>query len=571
MGINFIHITGQIRPIGILLQYTEILNHYIFHVKAIYKIMLCLLIIVLFSKGIPSNAQNEVDKLFSKLDKVIEDKEYYEQDKIHKIALLSDDYSKTDSKDLNQRFVLTNKLHQEYFTFHYDSAVLYSRRMLEIADKIGKSDFINYSRLKFIETLLASGLFSIVKDSLEEISAASLSDSLRVKYYYLKARLYIDMANYYQRPYYSRMFRRIITSCLDSAISMTNAQTPQYYSLQGLQNIWLEQYEEARGSFLYLFENFEIDGRQFAVDASTFAFVYNCLGDPEKELEWLLKAAIRDIKLANKEYVALRIIANRLFSQGQIKKSSHYLNIAINDAQNYGAIQRVFQISQIQPLVEAARLDLVEKQKLRLKVLVFVITFLFLLLIAVLVLLFKQYYRIKLVKDELDQSNKALSETNKKLREVNLIKEEYIAFFFKTNSDLIEKLDEYRQTIENKLALNKINQIGSVITRADIKREREALFRDFDTGFLNIFPDFIKRFNALFNEEDRELPDNSKHLNTNLRIFALIRLGITETDKIAHILNYSVNTINTYKTKIKNKSIVPNEEFEKEILKIQSV
>src|SRR5690554_4064367 len=104
MGINFIHITGQIRPIGILLQYTEILNHYIFHVKAIYKIMLCLLIIVLFSKGIPSNAQNEVDKLFSKLDKVIEDKEYYEQDKIHKIALLSDDYSKTDSKDLNQRF-----------------------------------------------------------------------------------------------------------------------------------------------------------------------------------------------------------------------------------------------------------------------------------------------------------------------------------------------------------------------------------------------------------------------------------------------------------------------------------
>ncbi|MGQ1891489.1 DUF6377 domain-containing protein [Thermophagus sp. OGC60D27] len=533
--------------------------------------MLCILIFFLFLTAISSFGQNNVDELFIKLDEVIEQKDQFELEKIHNIKVLTQEYSRTDSTNLNERFILTNKLHQSYFTFHYDSAVFYSRRMLKIANKIGKSDYINYSRLKIIETLLASGLFSIVKDSLKKVSTASLSDSLRVKYYYLKARLYIDMANYYQRPYYTHEFRQKVTFCLDSAISITNAKTPQYYSLKGLQNIWLEQYGEARRSFLYLFENFEIDGRQFAVDASTFAFVYNCLGEPEKELEWLLKAAIRDIKFANKEYVALRIIANRLFSQGQIKKSSHYLNIAINDAQSYGAIQRVFQISQIQPLVEAARLDLVEKQKLRLKVLVFAITFLFLLLIAVLVLLFKQYYRIKLVKDELDKSNKALSESNTKLREVNLIKEEYIAFFFKTNSDLIEKLDEYRQTIDNKLAVNKINQIRSIITRADIKREREALFRDFDTGFLNIFPDFIKRFNALFKEGDRELPDNSKHLNTNLRIFALIRLGITETDKIAHILNYSVNTINTYKTKIKNRSVVPNDEFEKEILKIQSV
>lgn len=516
-------------------------------------------------------AQNETDSLFRVLDRVIEQKSEFEENKKKEIGALYLQLNLIDSANQVERFLVTEKLHQAYFTFNYDSAVFFSGQLLEVANRVGDKGMINEARLRISETLLASGLFAVVKDSLENMSSAELSDSLRVKYHYLNARLYIDMGNYYQRSFFSEKFSHLILAHLDSALVFATPDSRIHYSLNGLRWIWKNNYEEARGVFSDLFHRFEVEGRQYAVDASTFAFVYGALGKPEKELEWLLKAAISDVTLANKEYVALRIIANRLFEQGEIKKASHYLNVAIADAKSYGAIQRELQISQIQPLVEAAKLDLIEKQNFRIQAFAMAVSILSVLVFVVLVLLLRQYRKIKKVKDKLHQSNRALSEINAQLREVNLIKEEYIAFFFKTNSDLIEKLDDYRQTIDNKLAMNKIQQVGSVITRADIKRERETLFRDFDTGFLNIFPDFIERFNALFKEEDRELPDNSKQLNPDMRIFALIRLGISETDKIAHILHYSVNTINTYKTRVKNKSIVSNEDFEKEILKIQSI
>lgn len=542
-----------------------IVNHYNVLMKSVISLML------LFVACLPLTAQSKADSLFRVLDQVIEQKEYYEREKENQIRVFKTQLDSLDTSVLKKRFAVIEKLHQAYFTFNYDSAVFYSHQLLDVANRVGEERLIHLARLRMSETLLASGLFAVVKDSLEKLSPASLSERLRAKYHYLNARLYIDMGNYYQRPFYSEKFRHRISAHLDSAIFNAPEDSYIYYSLSGLRYVWGNKYEEAKEVFCELFDNFEVEGRQFAVDASTFAFVYRTLGDREKELEWLLKAAISDIRMANKETVALRIIANDLFEQGEIKKASHYLNVAIEDAKSYGAIQRELQISQVQPLVEAAKLNLIEKQKSRIQTYALAVSVLSILIIVILGLLLRQYRKIKKVKDELDASNHALSEINVKLREVNLIKEEYIAFFFKTNSDLIEKLDEYRQSIDNKLALNKIKQIGSIITRSDIKRERETLFRDFDTGFLNIFPDFIEKFNALFNEEDRELPDNSKHLNSDLRIFALIRLGISDKDKLAHILNYSVNTINTYKTRIKNKSIVANEEFEKEILKIQSI
>lgn len=517
------------------------------------------------------SGQKVTDNLLARLDKVIEDKQTFEQNKKMNIAQLTRRLQSLDASEWKQVFMLYERLHESYLTYNYDSAVFYAQKLRQAANSAGEAGLINSARLKMSETLLASGLFAAVKDSLAGISAFELCDTLKTKYYYLKARLYIDMANYYQKDYFTEKYSKMVMAYLDSAISTVGEKTKEYYSLKGLLHIWQHNFQQAGASLGYLFDHFKPAGRQYAVDASTYAHVFNQLNEPDKELEWLLKAAIRDLELANKEYVALRLVANRLYEQGEIRKASHYLNIAVNDAQQYGALQRVLQISQIQPLVEAARLDLVEKQKSRLKFSVYVISILLLLLSVLLSLSFRQYYRIKKVKDELGLSNKALSSVNQQLREVNLIKEQYIAYFFKTNSDLLDKLDQYRQSIDNKLALKKYDQLGSVITMSDIKRERELLFRDFDTGFLNIFPDFIEKFNALFREDERELAINSKHLSPSLRIFALIRLGVADTEKIAHILNYSVHTINTYKTKIKNKSIVPNEDFEKEILKIQSV
>ena len=183
----------------------------------------------------------------------------------------------------------------------------------------------------------------------------------------------------------------------------------------------------------------------------------------------------------------------------------------------------------------------------------------------------RQFKKIIEARNEANTSNEALKSTNNQLREVNLIKEEYIGYFFNVTTEYVDKLEAFKQSIENKLLSNKVSEITQVVKKLNVKREREAMYKSFDVTFLKIFPNFIDGFNNLLEKEYQIIVKEENALNTDLRIFALIRLGITDNDKIAHILNYSVNTINTYKTRIKNRSVVPNEDFENEIMQIQSI
>ena len=164
-----------------------------------------------------------------------------------------------------------------------------------------------------------------------------------------------------------------------------------------------------------------------------------------------------------------------------------------------------------------------------------------------------------------------LSDANYKLSEANKIKEEYIGFFFNADSESFAKIEKFKKSLEQKIAYRKWDDIIALVNNTNFKKDREELLQNFDKVFLKLFPDFIERFNDLFPAEDKIQLKDQEFLNTDLRIFALIRMGIHENEKIARILEYSVNTINTYKTRIKNRSLVPNEEFEHRIMEIKTV
>ena len=139
------------------------------------------------------------------------------------------------------------------------------------------------------------------------------------------------------------------------------------------------------------------------------------------------------------------------------------------------------------------------------------------------------------------------------------------------HSNYINKIEDVLKAIDQKLVAKKFDDIRFIINNINLKRERDELFVNFDKVFLKLFPDFINIYNSYFQEEDKIILKDNQLLNTELRIFALIRMGINDTEKIAKLLNYSVNTIYTYKTKVKSKSILPNEEFEKRIMEIMTV
>ncbi len=526
-------------------------------------------IIILFSAN--SIVANSLEKFYLQLDSIILHKEDYQQQKIEGISQLNIELKSISEDNLNDLFQVYEKLQGEYFTFNYDSAMKTSIRMLNVAYQLKDRSKVAFSKIRISATLLASGIFNEAEDSLRSINVHGLDRQIKHDYYYNCSRLYFDMADYYQQSYFVSHYVDLGRQYLDSAIENTKKGSQAYYSYSGLKELRSHQFTFALANYEALFSQYSLSGRQKAIDACTYAYVLERKGRIEESIRLLIEAAIEDIKLANKEHVALMKLAYILFENGDVLRSSNYLKLALKDADEYGALQRKFQISQMQPIIEAAKLNLAEGQKTKIKSYAVLITLLFLVIAVILFVMIRQFKKIIEARNEANASNEALVTTNNQLREVNLIKEEYIGYFFNVTTEYVDKLEEFKQAIENKLLSNKINEIGQVVKKLNVKKEREAMYSSFDLSFLKIFPDFIENFNKLLEADSQIIIKEENSLNTDLRIFALIRLGISDNDKIAHILNYSVNTINTYKTRIKNKSIVPNEEFEKEIMKIQSI
>lgn len=537
------------------------------HIAMPNRLISCLTLVLVLGFTGKINAQIT----FSDLDDALHLRDSFQQVKEQRIQSLRSQFlsERGEHSALGEETMV--RLHEAYFTYDFDSAMYYTSLIHTWADQAGLQDWKALAKIKQSSTLLSSGMFSEARDTLQSIAKTHLPDSLYSDYFYCMARSYLDMADFYNKPNYTNRFTLLGIQYLDSAIQYVEVGSIDSYSLIGLKAVKMQDFRVAIRTFQELFERYSLEGRQLAIDASTYAFALRMAGFEQEEISWLIRAAIADIQIVNREYVALRLLANRLYELGQVDQASHYLNIALADAQQYGASQRERQIAQIQPLVEAERLSLIQQQRNRLRLYSIGLAALSVLSIALAMLLYRQLRNVRNARDEVNRSNHALREINQQLREANLIKEEYFAYFFRTNSDLIDTLDDYRITIDQKVRQADYQALISLITKRDIMKERKKLLKLFDEAFLNIFPSFVSHYNALFESKGQQLDPDKKELNTDARIFALIRLGLGNVETIAQILGYSVNTINTYKTKVKNMAIIPNEEFEPSILRVQSL
>lgn len=325
----------------------------------------------------------------------------------------------------------------------------------------------------------------------------------------------------------------------------------------------------------YLNEIFEkklpISNHELAIAASTLSFLHLKLGDTTKAVNLLVDACISDIRSATKETVAMTRLAELLYQQGQVERAYRYVNLAMDDANFYGAKQRKSDVGQILPIIAAARLRDVDSERRT-----FLVSMIGLAVLALLTVLFAistlvQFRKLRKRDMVIQQANEELKEINNKLIEANKIKDEYLGYYFNINSEYIEKIEKFKRSVDQKLLHKKYDDLHYTISRIDLKKEREELYYSFDKVFLKLFPNFVETFNSFFSEEDKIKLENDQLLNSELRIFALIRMGISDSDKLAKILGYSVNTIYAYKNRVKSKANVPNEVFEDLIMKIETI
>jgi tetratricopeptide (TPR) repeat protein len=526
-----------------------------------------------------TNAQS-ADSLLKELDATLERKDEFIQARLKRIQ----DY-KARIANTAERFYLYNKVYDEYKTFIYDSAFVYARKLQLEAYRQNDPVKIAYAKVKLGFVLLSSGMFNEALDSLATIRAKGLPDSIKVEYYSVLSRTFYDLIDFNKDQYYEAKYLELGNIYIDSALWLSQPGTVKQLLLQGLKDLKTSKWDVARDVFEKLITNERLTDSQLAVAASTLGFIYLREGNPEKVKWYLTLAAIADIRSSTKETLAMLNLAEVLYKEGDVKAAYAYIKQAMEDANFYGARHRKIQVASIFPLIEGDELSTVERQRKTLFLYSIAVTLLTVLTILFVVIIFKQFKKLQAAKTAISDANSNLQEVNTKLNEVNhqvmemnhklveanKIKEEYIGFYFNINTEYLEKIEAFRRSIDNKLMQKKFDDIRMVVGNINIKKEREELYFSFDKIFLKLFPDFVTTFNSFFKEEDRIVLKEGQLLNTELRIFALIRMGIHDTEKIAKILDYSINTIYNYKARVKSKSIIPNEEFEKRIMEIQAL
>ena len=517
------------------------------------------------------------DSLLTELNQALAHKKEYDGQRLNRIAVLTADFVSSEADD-DTKFDLGLRIYDEYKAFKYDSAFAYCQKITRLAAQLRSPEKVEVAKLKLAFVLLSSGLFKETFDTLDRIDPGRLTAADRQSFYFLLARAYSDLGDFNQDQTYRPIYYAKALAYADTAGRLARPGSYEYLSVQGFRAQKTNNLTVGAAVYRQILRLPHLSLHQLAVSASTTAYVYELAGQPEKAFELLLVSAIADVKTATKETTAIFKLSDYCYRQGDLKNAYTFIKEARDDATFYKARQRQIEISHVSSIIEGQKINIIESQRKSLKTYAIIMTLLAGVVIGFALVSVRQLHRLRradqllvAAHDELLTRNGELRQLNRGLNEANRIKEEYIGYYFHNNSQYIDKLETLKKRGEALLASKQYAGMQKLVDAVNIKTERNELLKGFDTVFLRLFPNFIVQFNELFRPEDRIALPDGQLLTTELRIFALIRLGITDSEQISRMLGYSINTIYTYKTRVKNRSLLPNEAFEARVQAMRAV
>jgi len=541
--------------------------------------------ILLYSKSYP------VDDALKELDKCIEKRSSFETKKKQRIQNLEHQLSRGESTVARQ-YSLCAGLYKEYQSYKYDSAYSYAQRMNVLAEGLKDPNRIAESKIAMAFSCMSAGLYKEASEIAASIDSSKLQKVSLVSLYSFLSTMYIEMATYSSPTNYQGHYLKQSLEYSGKTILLGAKKSPEVIMARlrecQLQNNFPKLIEIGQQHFTQK----ELGAHGYAMVASLLGYSYLLQRDTVKAIQTFVAAAVTDVEMATKETAAIQQLAKLLFEQGDLNRAYLYANLAYEDANFYNARHRKIEVGNILPIIDAGRFDIIKRQKDKLLVYSVLISLLFILFLIATIIILKQKKRLDSARlvilkqnEELVEKNEALTlgqevirkqnqeliSTNDRLKEAHRIKDEYIGYFFSANSAYLEKIENFQKQVAKKLRNRQFEELMQLTDPSELQTERENMFVLFDQIFIKLFPDFIIRYNQLFHEDDRINLKSDGALTSEIRIFALIRLGITDSERIAKFLNYSVHTVNNYKTKTKNRSSVPNELFEQKIMEIESV
>ena len=536
------------------------------------RIFLPALLLVLFAHAaVASVPQARVDSIMAVLKKELANRKVYDDRKESRIRKLKDKLAATPPANYNLQYDICGQLYEEYKVYQFDSAYVFTQKLLSLALQNNNLSRVYETKIKLAFILLSAGMFKETFECLNQIDTHVLSNEARLDYYSTKSRAYADLAEYNGDKAYAVYDQSEAIKYVDSAILLSPPGSFDRLYFQGNSRVIAGHLQTPSPEYVDLLLHYKLSEHHRAMVATGLSSFYTGPYQ-ESDREFLMaEGAINDIRSSTKETTAIFKLGWELYLGGDIANAYTFISQAMDDAQFYGARLRKVKIGAVLPIVSAQKNILTEKEKDRFLAYFVSITVVAIIISSILFIVFYQFRRLKAKEKIIEEKNILLEKINGKLSEDTHIKEEYIGYFFNLISGYILKLEKLKRSVERKITTKKYDDVLASVNEINIKKERETLFYTFDHVFLKIFPNFIPSFNALFKEEYQIWPKYHEVLNTDLRIFALMRLGITDNETIANILEYSVNTIYVYKMRIKAKAIVPSDQFDHRIMDIKAV
>ncbi len=521
-----------------------------------------------------------LEDFLQQLDAAIADADRYVAEKEVRIKTIENSLQSR-GISAEQRYFIYGQLYEEYVTYNFAKASEALENQEAAARELGDRTKLNEVLLSRAMVNATGGMYLEASNILQnQIDTTILTESQLINYWNVQQRFWYDYRDYLHGEDEGGRMAAKINWYRNAILSSAPENSTLYQGIAVRQAMESQNWGQADFLCKNLIAKLDPDSHDYANWTYYEARICEQLDRREEMNTWYIRSAIADLKTATKDNASLCSLSQELFSTGQMERAFNYIRTSLDDARFFDAWLRQWQIAAVFPDIQRGYEEFQAKHERRMRLLLGIISVLAVITLVASFWTFRAYKKqrrmniqfremnrqIQEFSQSLQSVNEKLTAANSDLTEANAAKEEYIGLFVSLSSEYIDKMKKYQGNVRKRIISGQYDEILSEISsRKLIEDELKEFYQLFDKSFLNLYPDFVEQFNALLKPESRIEPKKGELMTTELRIFALIRLGITQSSEIASLLRYSVNTIYNYRAQVKNSALDDRDNFEEKV------
>jgi len=552
--------------------------------------LLALFIAIILTAWTQLKADNQY---LQRLDSAISERPHIMAAKEKRLSELRSSIAVQPKKE--KRLEMYEQMYQEYLTYRYDSALVYAQRSLNLSKELGNATYYQRAIINYALLDARGGFYSEAYDYLKNINPEELNDSLKYEYYITHFWLYLYWTQYSSDGQIKSEYWQKMKDNLIEAIKYENENTVNYQYLMGERMHYIdENSEKAAVYYQKVVDMSPVNSKLYASAAFSLARCYMDKRNMDMYELWLTNSAISDIVTPLKENLSLQELAMYLFEKDNdnVDRATNYIYCSMEDAQFFNNRLRLIELSGRFSTILSAYTSKINDQKSHILYGMIILGLLTLAILASALYIKRQNGQLHRRREELQAKNEELHQQHEEVRQKNALLEEQGRQLSALNEQLIDtnfkreglakiyidlcakyidKLKKYQTLVKRKIKANQVQELLSTISSSRISEEDATTFMNkFDKAFLDLYPTFVTELNTLLLPESQIAVKQPNTLTPELRIYALIRLGVKESSEIADLLFFSPQTIYNYRSSLKAKA-ANKDTFEDDVLKLCTV